>query len=200
VHVPLAGLALLPLLMGWPPLMLPAHVVLTEMVIDPVCSLAFENAPASRNLMTRPPRGLGEPLLMSRGELWSSLTLGALLLTALLVMAAWARGEGFAQDEVRTLVMVALTAGNITLAMTALLRGVSMRDWMRGSAWMLPGIGAMAVVVLSVAVTWAPLRDLLGLAATGVLPLTVAAGVAVLVVILGRGLLMGLQRGVSPRI
>jgi Ca2+-transporting ATPase len=200
VHVPLAGLALLPLLMGWPPLMLPAHVVLTEMVIDPVCSLAFENAPAARDLMRRPPRGLGEPLLMSRAELWSSLTLGALLLTALLVMAAWARSEGFAQDEVRTLVMVALTAGNITLAITALLRGVSMRDWMRGSAWLLPVIGGLAAVVLSVAVTWGPLRDLLGLAATGVLPLTVAAGVAVLVVILGRGPLMGLQRGVSPRI
>ena len=42
IHVPIAGLALLPLLFGLPPLMLPAHVVLTEMVIDPVCSLAFE--------------------------------------------------------------------------------------------------------------------------------------------------------------
>jgi Ca2+-transporting ATPase len=180
--------------------MLPAHVVLTEMVIDPVCSLAFENAPASRNLMTRPPRSLGEPLLMSRADLWAALLLGGLLLTTLLVMAAWARSEGFAQDEARTLVMVALTAGNITLAMMALLRGVSMRDWMQGSAWMLPVIGGLAVVVLSVAVSWGPLRDLLGLAATGVLPLTVAAGVSVLVVTLGRVLLAGLQRGLSPRV
>lgn len=200
VHVPLAGLALLPLLLGWPPLMLPAHVVLTEMVIDPVCSLAFENAPAARDLMTRPPRGLGEPLLMSRADLWSALALGGFLLATLLVMAAWAHSEEFAQDEVRTLVIVALTAGNITLAMTALLRGVSMRDWMRGSAWMLPVIAGVAAVVLSVALTWGPLRDLLGLAATGVLPLAVASGTAVLVVILGRGLLNALRRGASSHI
>ncbi|HJV59538.1 MAG TPA: HAD-IC family P-type ATPase, partial [Albitalea sp.] len=42
IHVPIAGLALLPVLVGLPPLMWPVHVVLTEMVIDPVCSLAFE--------------------------------------------------------------------------------------------------------------------------------------------------------------
>src|SRR5690606_32476570 len=38
VHVPLAGLALLPILFGWPPLFFPMHVVLLELVIDPVCS------------------------------------------------------------------------------------------------------------------------------------------------------------------
>jgi P-type Ca2+ transporter type 2C len=37
IHVPIAGLALLPLLLGLPPLLLPAHVVLTEMVIDGRC-------------------------------------------------------------------------------------------------------------------------------------------------------------------
>jgi Ca2+-transporting ATPase len=55
IHVPVAGLALLPLLLGVPPLMLPVHVVLTEMVIDPMCSLAFEGAPEAPDLMDRPP-------------------------------------------------------------------------------------------------------------------------------------------------
>ena len=59
VHVPIAGLALLPLLFGLPPLLLPAHVVLTEMVIDPVCSLAFEGAPEDPRVMQRPPRRPG---------------------------------------------------------------------------------------------------------------------------------------------
>lgn len=47
-EVPIAGLALLPLWLGLPPLLLPAHVVLTQLVIDPVCSLAFEGAAEDR--------------------------------------------------------------------------------------------------------------------------------------------------------
>jgi Ca2+-transporting ATPase len=43
IHVPIAGLAMLPLLMGLPPLLLPMHVALLEMLIDPMCSIAFES-------------------------------------------------------------------------------------------------------------------------------------------------------------
>ena len=42
VHVPIAGLALLPLLFGLPILFGPVHIAFLEMVIDPVCSLVFE--------------------------------------------------------------------------------------------------------------------------------------------------------------
>ncbi|PZO00626.1 MAG: ATPase, partial [Alphaproteobacteria bacterium] len=56
VHVPLAGLALLPILLGAPPLLFPVHVVFLELVIDPVCSLVFEAEPSERNAMKKPPR------------------------------------------------------------------------------------------------------------------------------------------------
>lgn len=56
IHIPIAGMALVPMLMGWPPLMLPLHVALLELVIDPACSLAFENEPAAANVMQQPPR------------------------------------------------------------------------------------------------------------------------------------------------
>ncbi|HEY9025391.1 MAG TPA: HAD-IC family P-type ATPase, partial [Burkholderiaceae bacterium] len=56
IHVPIAGLALLPVLLGLPPLLLPVHVVLTERVVGPACSLAFEGAPDDANVMQRPPR------------------------------------------------------------------------------------------------------------------------------------------------
>jgi Ca2+-transporting ATPase len=36
IHVPIAGLALLPLITGMPPLLFPVHVVLVEMIIDPM--------------------------------------------------------------------------------------------------------------------------------------------------------------------
>ena len=48
VHVPIAGLAVLPVLLGWPLLLLPVHVVFLELIIDPACSLVFEAEPEER--------------------------------------------------------------------------------------------------------------------------------------------------------
>jgi Ca2+-transporting ATPase len=56
VHVPIGGLALAPLLTGWPIILGPIHIALLELVIDPVCSLAFEAEPEERDVMRRPPR------------------------------------------------------------------------------------------------------------------------------------------------
>src|ERR1019366_9548711 len=56
VHVPIAGLALLPLLFG------PMHIAFLEMVIDPVCSLVFEAETEEDDVMRRPPRAPDEPL------------------------------------------------------------------------------------------------------------------------------------------
>jgi Ca2+-transporting ATPase len=62
VHVPIAGMALLPVLFGWPILLYPMHIVFLELVIDPACSLAFENEPEEADLMQRPPRAPNLPL------------------------------------------------------------------------------------------------------------------------------------------
>src|SRR5262249_61355892 len=62
VHVPIAGLALLPLLFGLPMIFGPVHISFLEMVIDPVCSLVFEAEREEDDVMRRPPRGPDEPL------------------------------------------------------------------------------------------------------------------------------------------
>ena len=61
VHVPIAGLALLPLLFGLPLVLTPVHIAFLEMVIDPACSIVFEAEPDEDDLMRRPPRSAGEP-------------------------------------------------------------------------------------------------------------------------------------------
>jgi Ca2+-transporting ATPase len=113
IHVPIAGLALAPLLMGLPPLLLPMHVVLIEMVVDPICSIAFENEPAAPDLMQRGPRSPGEALVGSAQLLLGS-GLGILLLATCLAGYAWAQALHGA-DAARTLAIVALTAGNLML-------------------------------------------------------------------------------------
>ena len=66
VHVPIAGLALLPLLFGLPILFGPIHIAFLEMVIDPVCSLVFEAETEEDDVMRRPPRPPDQPLFSGR--------------------------------------------------------------------------------------------------------------------------------------
>ena len=114
IHVPIAGSALLPLLVGWPPLLLPVHVVLTEMVIDPMCSLAFEGAPAEPGLMDRPPRS-GSAGLLGVGVLARGFVQGMALLVATLAVFGIALHAGLDEGQARLLGIVALTTGNVSL-------------------------------------------------------------------------------------
>ena len=75
VHVPLAGMGLLPVLLGWPLFLFPVHVVFLEFVIDPACSLVFEAERAEKDVMQRPPRDPREPLF-TREMLARSVLLG----------------------------------------------------------------------------------------------------------------------------
>ena len=83
VHVPIAGLALVPVMLKWPIVMLPLHVVFLELVIDPSCSIAFEAEPEESDVMERPPRSTNQPLL-DRRTLTLSLLQGASVLLVVL--------------------------------------------------------------------------------------------------------------------
>jgi P-type Ca2+ transporter type 2C len=78
IHIPIAVCALVPLLLGLPPMLLPQHVVLLELMIDPICAIAFEDAPEEQDIMSRPPRPAKAPLFGSR-NLGRSLVAGALM-------------------------------------------------------------------------------------------------------------------------
>jgi len=62
VHIPIAGMSLIPVLLNWPLILLPVHVVFLELIIDPACSVVFEAQPEETNVMRRPPRRLNDPL------------------------------------------------------------------------------------------------------------------------------------------
>ncbi len=81
VHVPIAGLSILPIFCpSWPLLLLPTHIVFLELIIDPSCSLVFEAEAAEANVMTRPPRGPNDRLFSFR-------TVGLAVLQGLSVLA-----------------------------------------------------------------------------------------------------------------
>ena len=66
VHVPIAGMSLVPVLLGGPLALLPVHILFLELVIDPACSVVFEAEPEEADVMNRPPRNPMAPLFGRR--------------------------------------------------------------------------------------------------------------------------------------
>lgn len=114
VHIPMIAATMIPVLVGWPPLLAPVHIVFLQLVIDPVCSVVFENEPERANLMRLPPRRAGERLLSNRA-LARGATAG--LLAAMLVLGLYAGllTQGYPLPFARTLVFATLVAGNVAL-------------------------------------------------------------------------------------
>ena len=107
VHVPIAGLALVPLLLGYPIFLVPAHIAFLEMIIDPMCSMAFEAEREERGIMRRPPRNLGAPLFTA-ARVGEALMQGGIALLAVIAVFLVGRGAGLGEDEVRVTSFVAL--------------------------------------------------------------------------------------------
>ena len=117
VHVPIAGLSLLPVLIGWPPLFFPAHIVFLELIIDPVCSIVFEAEPEEADVMRRPPRNPQDSLLTRRLFLRSLLQGGALLVSVMVVYESLL-SMGAATDIARATSYALLIIGNLALVLT----------------------------------------------------------------------------------
>ncbi|GAB3411903.1 HAD-IC family P-type ATPase [Massilia agilis] len=89
VHVPTAGMALLPVLLGWPIFLYPVHIVFLELLIAPTCALAFENEPPERDLMREKPRRPDAPLL-GPDALAYGFAQGVVVLLTVLLAYGWA--------------------------------------------------------------------------------------------------------------
>ena len=89
IHLPIAALGLLPLLVsGQGLILLPVHIALLHLVIDPACTVVFEALPATAGLMRQPPRPPEAPLFGP--DTWRrSLTQGAVVMVAALGLAFW---------------------------------------------------------------------------------------------------------------
>lgn len=163
VHIPIAGVALLPMLLSWPPLLLPLHIALLELVIDPACSLAFENEPEDPQLMQRPPRDTEASLLGSREFMDASLQ-GVLVLGGLWLSANWGswgsgmpaspEGAGITVEMQRAMLLVSLVTANGVLI--AANRASGHGRWVgahNATAWWVM-LAAMAAVLTAVYWPW----------------------------------------------
>jgi Ca2+-transporting ATPase len=117
IHVPIAGIALIPAILRWPLVLLPVHIVFLELIIDPACSVAFEAEQEEPDIMRRPPRNPREPVF-ARRNIALSLLQGAGMLAAVWGVLALARWRGAGEAEARAMTFTSLVLGNLALMLT----------------------------------------------------------------------------------
>jgi Ca2+-transporting ATPase len=114
IHVPIAGMALVPVLFGLPLVLFPLHIVFLELVIDPACSVAFESEPEHPEIMKRPPRNPNSRMF-SKATIFSALAqgFGLLIITLAAFLTSLYRGQG--ELDARAISFTTLVLGNLAL-------------------------------------------------------------------------------------
>lgn len=154
IHVPIAGLSLIPVFFANLPLLLwPVHIVFLELIIDPACSIIFEAEEEEKNVMSRPPKAIDEPFF-GAGKIWLSCSQGIGIL--IIVFAVYLLGLklGYSEQEDRALAFTTLIAANIAVIL-------SNRSWTRNIfqiiatpnrtvKWVVVGAAFFLILILNV--------------------------------------------------
>ncbi len=151
IHVPIAGLSILPLIFNKPLLLFPIHIVIMELIIDPACSLLFERQQDLEDVMTNPPRAVNSRMFKGWDILRSILQGGLIMMVAMSVYYIQSDSED-SENKARTLTYLMLVWGNIALIFADLGMGnaQSIKFYIkRKSTWFI----LLGATVFSVAIT-----------------------------------------------
>jgi Ca2+-transporting ATPase len=118
IHVPIAGLSLIPIVLGNLPLILwPVHIVFLELIIDPACSIIFEAEKEEPNIMSRPPKSLTDRFFGIK-KIFVSCMQGVGILIVTLIVYFVGLKLGYGNNEVRTMAFITLIVSNISIILT----------------------------------------------------------------------------------
>jgi len=162
IHIPIIGLSLIPAFIpSIPTILMPLHIVFMELIIDPVCSVAFESETEEKNIMSRPPRETNKKFFGTRKMMFSILQ-GLILLTMVLIIYFMSLAEGHSQGEVRAITFSALIIGNIFLILNNLSKTRSFLSVFIYTNKAALFILLLAVSLLMLTITVPSLRELFG--------------------------------------
>ncbi len=184
VHVPIAGLSLLPLLFGLPILFGPMHIAFLEMVIDPVCSLVFEAESEEDDVMRRAPRPPNEPLFSGSLIAWSVFQ-GAVAFALVAGIYIVALQRGMPETDVRALAFFSLVMTIVSLIFVNRSFSASMLTALRRPNQTLIWVLAAVTAMLSLTLLWPFARGLFRFGPLHLddMALTLGAGVFVFVLL-----------------
>lgn len=154
IHVPIAGLSLIPVFVADLPLLLwPVHIVFLELIIDPACSIIFEAEKEEKNVMNRPPKDINEPFFGAR-KIWLSCSQGIGILVIVFAVYYFGLKMGYSEQEDRALAFTTLIASNIAVIL-------SNRSWTRNIfqilatsnhtvKWVVGGASLFLILILNI--------------------------------------------------
>jgi Ca2+-transporting ATPase len=158
IHIPIIGLVLLPtFLQTIPILLMPLHIIFMELIIDPICSIAFESEQDEKNIMSRPPRGIEEKFFGSR-KILQSIIEGSLLLLMVTGVFFFSIHEGHTEGEVRAIAFSALIIGNIVFIINKLSKTRNFISILFEKNPAVIWIGSIALIILFLIITLKPLQ------------------------------------------
>jgi Ca2+-transporting ATPase len=146
IHIPIAGMSLIPLVFKWPLILMPVHIAFLHLIIDPVCSVVFEMEPEESDVMHRPPRKITERLF-SREMLWGSLLQGTSILISTITVFAIALFRGQSDVDARALTFVTLMVANLSLILASRSKAVKFLNFANPALWWVV-LGTFAAMVL----------------------------------------------------
>jgi Ca2+-transporting ATPase len=152
VHIPIAGLSLIPVIFKWPLILFPVHIVFLELIIDPACTLVFEADEDDRGVMKRKPRAIDAKLFdgatlircLLQGGLTLAATIGVYLFVRMSHSTEAARALAFLTLVVCNLGMI-LSNRSITRSSISMLKEKN-----AAFRWVMTGTSAVLVLVLTV--------------------------------------------------
>ncbi|HUA77033.1 MAG TPA: cation-translocating P-type ATPase [Acetobacteraceae bacterium] len=181
VHVPIAGLALMPLLAGLPLIFGPVHIAFLEMVIDPVCSMVFEAEAAEKDIMRRPPRAATSTLFSPMLVAWG-LVQGAVAFVPLAVLYLLALRSGMREGDARALTFVSLVLVDLGLVLVNRSFGTSLAAALGTVNRALWAVSGLTLSLLALVLAWPPARGLFDFGPLHADDLALVAGIAIAVV------------------
>lgn len=182
VHVPIAGMAMLPIFFGFPLILTPLLIALMEMVIDPVCSVVLEAETEESTVMSRPPRNPHSPLLPPRMAAWGAFQ-GIMALVATAGVFFFTLHLHMTEEVSRSLAFLCLMASNFALIFANRSYRASIADVFRRDNPLLL-VSLMAVpAFLSILFVVKDLRVIFGFAPLGLNQLLTALLPAVLLLL-----------------
>ena len=114
IHIPIAGMSLIPVLLKWPLALLPVQIVLLELIIDPSCSIVFEMESEEEGIMNRKPRRLEEPLFGAE-MIRTGLIQGLGVLAVVCGVYAFMLLRGYGEDQARMLAFLNMVIADLAL-------------------------------------------------------------------------------------
>jgi len=177
VHVPIAGLSLLPLLFGFPMLFMPVHIAFLELVINPVCSIVFEAEPEEDDVMLRLPHNQNAPLFSHEFVSWSLLQ-GIIVLIGVGALFFGMIKTGSLENLARATAFLALVLANFALIVVNRSYGASIRMVLGRSNRAFWAMLAITAVMLTIALAVPIVRELFNFAALDMQNILFAFGTA----------------------